>query len=266
MMELAELGFTKLPLHMNHDPGVNRMTRAAAFLILLAGLPAPLAAQAVFTGRITDDSTKHPIPGVQVVLEKPVARVESDAEGRFTLGGIPWGIQTATIRKIGYRPVRLRLIVAGDDTVEVALRLKASPVELEPIEVTASNVSRGMEDYVRRRVGGFGRFFDAKDLRPMEGRRLSEFLRTVPGVQILNWGPRSVLVSSRSNNCPMAVWLDGIQLSGGTRRVTQDIDEFPISQLEAVEVYAGPGDTPGELMGNGGGSCGTVVLWTRRGS
>ncbi len=240
------------------------MTRARTFLLLLAGLPAPLAAQAVLTGRITGDSTKLPIPGVQVVLEKPATRAESNAEGRFTIGGIPWGIQTVTIRKIGYRPIRLRLIVAGNDTVEVDLRLQASAVELEPIEVTASTVRPGMEDYARRRIAGFGRFFDAKDLDRAEGRRLSEFLQAVPGVRVVTRGPRSVLVSSRGN-CPMAVWLDGLQLSGGTRRVTQDINEFPISQLEAVEVYATGGETPGELMGSGSGSCGTVVLWTRRG-
>lgn len=63
----------------------------------------------------------------------------------------------------------------------------------------------------------------------------------------------------------MAVWLDGVQLSGGTRRITQDINEFQISQLEGVEVYSGSGDTPAELMGAGTGSCGTVALWTRRG-
>ena len=38
-------------------------------LILLAALPAPLAAQAVLAGRTLSDSTKDPLPGVEVVLE-----------------------------------------------------------------------------------------------------------------------------------------------------------------------------------------------------
>jgi len=228
------------------------------------GLPAPLAAQAVFTGRIISDSTKQPIPGVEVVLEKPASRVESDAQGRFSIGSIPWGIQTAVFRKIGYRPVRLRLMVAGDDTVQVDIQLEAAAVELEPIEVTVSTFRRGMEDYARRRIAGFGRFFDSKELRRAEGRRLSDFFAGVPGVRVVNRGLRAVLTSSRSN-CPMAIWLDGLQLSGGSRRITQDINEFPISQLDGVEVYASPGETPAELMGTSSGSCGTVALWTRRG-
>ena len=48
-------------------------------LILLAGLPVPLAAQAVFTGRTLNDSTKQPVSGVEIVLEKPATRVETDA-------------------------------------------------------------------------------------------------------------------------------------------------------------------------------------------
>jgi hypothetical protein len=241
------------------------MTRASTYLILLAVLPGPLAAQgAVFSGRIVTDSSKQPIPGVELVLEKPATRIESDPEGRFSIGGIPWGIQNVTIRKIGYRPVKLRLIVAGDDSVEVDIRLQAEGVRLEPIEVTASTVPRGMEEYARRRIAGFGRFFDSKDLRKVEDRRLSEFLRNVPGVGVLNRGIRSLLVSRR-NNCPMAVWLDGMQLTGGSRRVPQDINEFPISSLEAVEVYSGAAETPAELTIGGSGTCGTVVLWSRRG-
>jgi hypothetical protein len=233
-------------------------------LVLLAA-PAPLAAQAVHTGRTLSDSTKDPLAGVEVVLERPASRVATAAEGRFSLGRIPWGVQTVIVRKIGYRPVHLRLTVAGDDTVEVDIPMKAAAVELEPIEVTASTGRRGMEDFARRRLAGSGRFFDAKDLRRAEHRRLGDFLAGVRGVRVLGGGTRAVLVSSR-NNCLMAVWLDGVPLTGaGSRRSPQDINEFSLSQLDGIEVYAGAAETPVELTGVGGSSCGTVVLWTRRG-
>ncbi|MGH7560878.1 MAG: carboxypeptidase-like regulatory domain-containing protein, partial [Gemmatimonadales bacterium] len=196
-------------------------TRLTA-LVLLAGAPAPLAAQAVLTGTISD-SAKQPLPGVEVVLQKPAARVESNAEGKFTIGNIPWGMQDVVIRKVGYRPVRLRLTVAGNDTVEVAIPMEAAAVELDPIEVTASTVRPGMEDFARRRLTGFGRFFDRKDLERAEHRRLSDFLVGVRGIRVGTRGTRAVLVSSRSG-CPMAVWLDGVQLSGPGRRWTQDIN------------------------------------------
>lgn len=241
-------------------------SRPLASLILLAALPASLAAQAVLTGRTLSDSTKDPISGVEVVLEQPASRVRSDEQGRFTVGGIPWGLQTVTVRKIGYRPVRLRLTVAGNDTVEVDIPMQTAAVELEPIEVTASTVRRGMESFARRRLTGFGRFYDAKDLRRAEHRRLGDFLTGHQGIRVVRRGSRAVLVSSRSN-CPMAVWLDGVPLTGsGSRRVPQDINEFSLTQLDGIEVYASAAETPVELTHGGGGSCGTVVLWTRRGS
>ena len=234
-------------------------------LLLLAALPAPLAAQAVLAGRTLSDSTKDPLAGVEVVLEKPASRVATDAQGRFSIGEIPWGVQTVIVRKIGYRPVHLRLTVAGDDTVEVDIPMKAAAVELEPIEVTVSTVRRGMEDFARRRLTGFGRFYDAKDLRRAGHRRLGDFFTNVPGVRVLRGGTRAVLMSSRTN-CRMAVVLDGMPLTGtGSRRISQDINEFSLGQLDGIEVYASVAETPVELTRAGGGSCGTVVLWTRRG-
>lgn len=257
--------------YVNPLPGVFRMTRSQLrrstgvplSLLILLGLPAPLASQAVLVGRTISDSTGDPITGVEVVVEKLNSRAESDREGRFTIGGLPWGIQTALVRKIGYRPVRLRLIVVADDSVLVDVRLRRSVVELEPLEVTVSTVRPGMEDFARRRIAGFGRFFDAKELRQADHRRLSDLLTGVRGVRPISRGFRTVLVSSRSN-CPMAIWLDGMQIfSPGSRRPVPDINEFATNQLEGIEVYRGPAETPAELSGTGGG-CGVVALWTRR--
>jgi hypothetical protein len=62
----------------------------------------------------------------------------------------------------------------------------------------------------------------------------------------------------------MTIWLDGIKTwAPDSRMPPPDIDQIPVIQLEAVEIYRGAADTPIELGGTGGG-CGTIVLWTRR--
>jgi hypothetical protein len=38
----------------------------------------------------------------------------------------------------------------------------------------------------------------------------------------------------------------------------------PIRDIEAIEVYLGPSDVPGEFAGSNSG-CGVVVIWTRSG-
>ena len=38
----------------------------------------------------------------------------------------------------------------------------------------------------------------------------------------------------------------------------------PIRDIEAIEVYTGPSDVPGEFSGRTAG-CGVIVIWTRSG-
>jgi hypothetical protein len=235
----------------------------AIALAAILGLTSSGAAQAVLMGRAVNDSTGDPITGVEVVIEKLNLNTASDRDGRFTLGNLSWGIRHATLRKIGYRPVKLQLFIASDDTLRADIRMRPSVVELPPIEVTASSVPVGMEDFARRRLAGFGKFIDSKELRRADHRRVSDLLVGVRGIRPITLGFRTVLVSSRSN-CPMAVWLDGIQLfAPGSRRPAPDIDAFAAHQLEGIEVYSGPAETPPELSGFGSG-CGAIALWSRR--
>jgi hypothetical protein len=242
---------------------IRRTTGSSIALLALALVPGAGHAQAVLVGRTISDSSRDPISGAQVVVEKLRRETQSDADGRFTLASLDWGVHDVLIRKVGYRPVKLQLMVASNDTVRVDVKLRTSAVELPPLEVTASTVPPGMEDFARRRLAGWGTFFDSKQLRQNEARRLSDMLFGVRGVRTVSRGFRTYLVSTRSN-CPMAVWLDGVQIYGaGLRRPVPDINDFSISQLDGVEVYSGPAETPAELAGRG--SCGAVALWTRRG-
>ncbi len=235
-----------------------------AALAALALHPGSVAAQATIVGRVINDSSKAPIEGAEIALEQGGRKVRSDADGRFTVGSVPSGIGFAVIRKIGFRPVRLRTLIFGEDTLEVDVRLRPSVVELEPIEVTASSVPAGMEPFAERRLAGFGTFIDASVLRDAEARRLSDLLRDVRGIRMNRVNGFKTVVTNSRGNCPMAIWLDGQRIYyPGSPMGTLDIDQFTIQNLEAIEVYAGPAETPGELSGTGAG-CGTLVLWSRR--
>jgi outer membrane cobalamin receptor len=113
-------------------------------------------------------------------------------------------------------------------------------------------------------MAGQGHFIDSRVLRQSEHRRLSELLRAVRGVRLVPLGATKTVAMSRSN-CPMSIWIDGIRSYQPARGLPPpDINEFPIVQLEGVEIYRGPAETPLELGGTGQ-SCGAIVLWTRRG-
>ena len=64
--------------------------------------------------------------------------------------------------------------------------------------------------------------------------------------------------------CAMAVWQDGLRIyTPGRGGSPPDLNDYPVSQLEAIEIYRGEAETPADLGGTGAG-CGTIVLWTRR--
>lgn len=249
-------------------------------LLLMAGLTpvVPLRAQTVFSGGVLDDSTKAPLAGVEVVVSGRQQAVVTDAGGRFVVTGLPAGIHQVLFRSVGFRPVRVRLILTDTDTVEQAIFLTRAVAELAPLEVTATSVPRGMEKFAERRAAGRGTFFDAKDLRAAEHRRVSEVLGTVAGVRGQQHRDRGsqrqkTLMASRRGGaglsgqpCYMAVWLDGVRLYSPVAlgsALPPDINEYRVADLEAIEVYPGPGSLPAELGGTGG-MCGAVVMWSRR--
>jgi hypothetical protein len=233
------------------------------FALSLAAPLAPLAGQATLIGRAVDDSSGVPVVGAEVVIERSSRRIQSDQEGRFRFTGIPLGTSFVMVRKIGYRPVRLRALVFGPDTLEVEVRLRATITELEPIEVTAAAVPPGMNAFAEHRAGGQGTFIDWHTLRASEHRRVSDLLRGVRGVQTLLGRGNRVIAATGRGRCPMAVWLDGVRIYQPGQGTPPSIDDWPVAQLDAIEIYRGAAETPGDLGGTGA-SCGTIVLWTRR--
>ena len=244
-----------------------RLVSSCAVLLFL-GIPTRAAGQAAISGIVRDDSTSQPIPGVELIIQALDRRAVTDSLGGFRFTGLATGIHYILVRKIGYRPVQLRAILVSDDTLEATVELNAAAVELAPIEVTVSAIPPGMEAYEERRKNENGYFIGSRTLRQSEHRQLADIFRSVRGVSLrYARGNKTILVNNR-DRCPMQIYMDGIKIyeprSGAGRAVEPlDINLFTVAQLEAIEVYRGPAETPPQLAGTGGG-CGTVVLWSRR--
>jgi len=63
--------------------------------------------------------------------------------------------------------------------------------------------------------------------------------------------------------CYALVYVDGLLANPGRPTEPFDINAFPTMQIEAVEYYASPAETPLEYS-KWNTSCGVLVLWTRR--
>ena len=239
------------------------------FLVLLLAAPMRLSAQAAIKGSIKEDTGKAAIRGAEVVIQALDRKATTDTAGQFAMAGLAHGIHTILVRAIGYRPILLRAYLVTNDTLEVDLRLSKAPVELAPIEVTASAVPFGLDAFEERRLAGLGQFIDWTRLRKEEWRRPSDIFRTMHGVRIqYDRHGQPFLTSARSSGgCAMQIVLDGIVVykptGGAGVGPPPNIDLWTVSGLDAIEVYRGPAETPAQYAGTGG-NCGTVLLWTRR--
>ncbi len=253
----------------------------AVLTLLAIAAVAQLAAQAVLTGTVRDESTGKPLGGVEVVIERTVLRALTDPSGKYSFTNTPAGRFTVLFRSVGYMPVR-EFVVLKADTVWANQVMAPSTLRLDSVFVTAKPAGPrglGLEAFEERRAMGFGRFIDSLELRRSEHLRTPDLLRRIQGITVAPSGSKHIAVSNRragpdGQRCPMAVFLDGVAIykseapvsgpGGGPPRIPPpQLEDFQIANLAAVEVYRSAGEVPIEFSG-AGSACGALVLWTRR--
>jgi acetolactate synthase regulatory subunit len=158
---------------------------------------------------------------------------------------------------LGYASRTTTLILQAGKTVEINASMSAQPIELEPIEVTVRSAYLERNGFYRRsRL--WGKQFTRADLDLINPTYLSDIIWRVPGVTVQRRGFQAVAVSGRGTSlslgrCVLPVYVDGV------RSFDADLDQFPPTWIEAMEVYHGI-STPIQYGFN---SCGVVLIWTR---
>ncbi len=207
-------------------------------------------------------SSGAPLGGARVrVGTSPAA--EADDDGVVRLSGLPPGDNWLHVRRLGYRPDSLSVLVAADVLVDTALTLQQVAIGLAPVTVVGRrDLSGPMAGFYRRQESGNGRFITLAEIERRNPLNLTDLLRTVPGFRIETRGFRNN-VRVRGSRCAPLVWLDGQGLFAGDI----DLDTFSPRSFEAIEIYSGGASVPVEFQGNQrvSSSCGTILLWSRRG-
>jgi hypothetical protein len=272
------------------EPGAAERTPAAAGRPAgTTAAPAPAPGGGASFAVTARDAGGRPLPGATVRIG-PLPAVATDAQGRAraamlaageypvvlahpTLGTLTGRVTVpASVGGIEIRPAG----GAGSTSLTVvANRL----VALEGVEARSEARLRGLDiqGFYARRARGIGVFLTDSAIQTSPTRRLTSVLRGVPGVQLVrNVRPDAIpgaeinepyrVASGRIARrlCFMDVYLDGLPVQ--TRANLQDgpnLDDVSLHDVQAVEVYRGPGEIPPEYRG-GGSPCGVVLLWTRR--
>lgn len=256
-----------------------RYVRIAAAVALLAasiGRPGQAGAQ-IIRGRLLEDGSDRPITAAQITLFKQegglVRAVLTDPAGRFFMLVPQPGDYFLRGESLGYRtsitpPLKL---IAGD-TLDVEFRLAVNAVLLAPLTVTAT--ARMWEDrYVaaalgpyyerQRRYGeaGLGRFLTRENWQAFDAMPVTAYLSSLPGIRLLRQGQSTtVAMTGLHAGCQPQFYLNGGRFNLGEDALDTMIK---LADLEAIEVYRGASELPGEFAG-ADSQCGVIVFWTRR--
>jgi hypothetical protein len=204
------------------------------------------------------DQRGHPVSYAEVSLREVRLIIRTDSIGEFMFTNVREGTITVDVRRLGFSPSSTLVTLPRS---ALRLVLEDAPAVMRAVAAGRSR-NRGLEDFQKRRLSGRGLFVTRADIEERRPTRLSDMLRNLPGVRIERGRGGGVLRFNASltqrRDCVPQYWLDGQHLRGA------QIDDFPPGDVEGVELYSGPANTPLQFSSFGGvTTCGTVVIWSR---
>lgn len=259
-----------IPCHvMRHSP---RTT--ATLLAALALVSSPGSAQkgtARLFGSVVNRATQGPIVGAQIVHVGDGRVVTSDSFGFYRFHELAAGIVRFRVRALGYPTATFAVALTNGERMERDIELDSARLvahdslagsgaqALPLVEVEAApSMGRRFMDFERRRAQGRGQYLTRADIDAFGSNSLQDAVRNLRGVNLDCGGTGC---SIRMARAPMRCLPEYI--------VDERVDNIfgptvPVRDIEAIEVYTGPSEVPGEFAGRNAG-CGVIVIWTRSG-
>jgi outer membrane receptor for ferrienterochelin and colicin len=230
---------------------------------------------------VLDKASGQPITEAVVVFLSDGRLFTTDSTGSYRFDKLPSGILRFLVRAKGFpsaglivalakgesmtRQVELDSTAAGAAaaaaaTAQAAAQSRDSAQAL-PLVAVAANASLGprFANFERRRKTGAGHYIVREDIEKGGYSSLQDVARSVRGVNVECGGGLGCYI--RMARAPMRCLPEYV--------VDDNVDNtfgptMPVRDIEALEIYTGPSDVPGEYAGRNAG-CGVIVIWTRSG-
>jgi outer membrane cobalamin receptor len=217
--------------------------------------------------------------GAEVTLRRDGDVRISGSDGAFEFVGVRAGTIDITVSLLGFAEAKGGVVLGGGQTLELEVRLSPEPIELEPIVVQAARLAIGggiLEDVRRRAEGGWGTVLlrEELELPRRTASRTTDILQQQVGVHVHGQTETTRTLYLRTPGCGPLVYVDGIKLTHEPRgsdpmgktapEAARAANLVHPMDIEALEIYRGPGQTPGEFL-DSNAQCGVILIWTRRG-
>lgn len=226
-------------------------------------------------GRVFDQ-TRRLIPGVEVFVNRGETRARTDTGGIFQLDVLP-SDSTIGFRRIGYRPLVVRVDPLPPINDTILVQLEAIPVQLPEVVISArsskplryAGTAKYDDVFIRHKLG-LGTLVTRDDIDSRFGLHTYELLQNVPGVRIWNGPPKRIRFarcqdSGRSGG--ISVFIDGVlqlesdrTLGLGEEPAVEMLSRINPADIEMIEVFRGASEIPAVFHWNG---CAVIAIWTR---
>jgi len=219
-------------------------------VIALKADDAAETADGAITGRVIDASTRLPIAGAMVTIDKTTRGVITDRIGAFRFPGIHAGAHVVNVRMLGYRKGEKSVAVMNDSVATVEVTMTQSTAALEQVVVTGTVVATEL-----KAVPSAITVITAKDIEQRGITRIDQlFHGDVPGLFAANQGSASpvdgVTMFSRGATYldsyvagtgftnftnPIKTYVDGVELADA-----QYLSQIDPKSIERIEILTGP--------------------------
>ena len=203
-----------------------RPALAGALLLLALALLIPGAAAQGATGRVTgtvtDAATAEPLVGVNVVVVGTTRGAATDADGRFSISGVPTGTVALEARFVGFEPsVTADIVVRAGRPAAVRIALREAVFEGDAVTVTAGYFDRDPA------APTSAARFQAEEIRRAPGAagEVARVLNALPGVAARGETSQDLFVRGGSP-FENAFYVDGILIPVAQHFATGDGASF----------------------------------------
>ena len=247
----------------------------ACLFIALSSLELAGSAGAQVTIRGIVRSTEgHAIISAEIRDRASGLRAMSDSLGAFSLSDVPDGDRILDVRRIGFTAESFPIALVFGHDRRVALQLTRI-VQALPDERVHGVLdkparyadTRRYDEFYSRRAMGFGTFLTREDIDRQFKTNTPELLQGMAGMKVKRigneWKVQSMqcqlgIPSLADPSESIRVFINGRDVGDASELTTVNPAE-----IEAMEVYKGPGELPAEARGKG---CAAIFIWTRVGN
>jgi len=281
-----------LPTRGRSEIAIVRLTPDALFASATVSIDRSRDAVATLTGVVVADSSQRVLADVEVAIPSLSLSARSNSRGEFRLSEIPAGTHEVVARRVGYSALAAPVTFGANEEEERRLVLRPLTV-LDSVEVTATRTDPRLLDFEDNRRLGLGHFMTREDLDKNIGRKMGDVLSLTPGLGVVRGGARAYVLSKRyvvpisaigtgakgsttlwgpspleklqgmTIGCYAQVWIEGQLMNPGQPTEPYDVNSIAPDQIEALEYYAGPSQTPSRYA-KLNSNCGVLVIHLRR--